>query len=532
MHAMSKDLWARLSTGLKVGAVAGLAALAGTAAIAPSPADAKGRFVFANESEYDTLDPHTVWDVGRVAVRLNLYDGLMRWQNNPPVLEHWLAESHTLSPDGGTYTFKLRKNAKFHDGTPVTAKDVVYSMERILALGKGAASQFKKVIEPGAAKALDAHTVEFKLKVPTQVFLWLTTEIHVVNSALVQKNEKDKDWGQAWLSKNVAGSGAFKLKQFDPAIGFVAERFPAHFKGWGAKYLDEIEFRAVKEVNTRVLGTIKGDFHGAGGYMTTDQLNKMKESGNVNILEEESMRIMLFFLHNQRAPLNDVNVRRAINYAFDYDGFNKNILGGLVQRNPTPVPGNLWGAPKDVGYSYDLDKAKAELAKAAAKIDRPLEIVFLSGFSQSEQAATLMQNGLQKVGIQSKVVGNPWPTVVDKVQKPDTAPDIVVYWISAYYADPHNWIGEMYHSGQWGTFKAASFYKNAKVDELLDKAMKSTVQAERAKHYEEAARIVTNDAAGVWIYNTKWYGPYRKEVKGISFSPIGSAQEMRTAWVE
>ena len=94
-------------------------------------------------------------------------------------------------------------------------------------------------------------------------------------------------------------------------------------------------------------------------------------------------------------------MRRAINYAFDYDGFNKNILGGLVERNPTPLPNTIWGNPKDVqGYAFDLEKAKAELGKAAAKVDRPLEIHFLTGFAQSEQAAQLFQNGLQKIGIQ------------------------------------------------------------------------------------------------------------------------------------
>src|SRR6516165_10355266 len=108
------------------------------------------RFVFANESDYDTVDPHAAFDVGRVAVRLNLYDGLMRWQKNPAVLEPWAAESHAISPDGLRYTFKLRRGIKFHDGTELTARDVVYSLERILAVGKGAAALFKNMVAAGA----------------------------------------------------------------------------------------------------------------------------------------------------------------------------------------------------------------------------------------------------------------------------------------------------------------------------------------------------------------------------------------------
>jgi len=505
---------------------AGLGAMSATVA-------AQSRFVFANESDYDTVDPHASFDVGRVAVRLNLYDGLMRWQSNPAKLEPWVAESHSISADGMTYTFKMRKGVKFHDGTEVKASDVVYSLERILALGKGASSLFKSMVEPGKAKAIDDYTVAFQLTKPSAIFLSIVPEIHIVNAALVKKNEVNGDWGVAWLSKNSAGSGAYKLKQFDPAIGFVADRFPDHFKGWGAKYLDEIEFRAVKDTNTRVLGLMKGDFNGIGGYLQTDQLKRIEASGNAKVLEAESMRVMMMQFNTTRAPLNDVDVRRALNYLFDYDGFNKNILGGLVERNPTPLPNTIWGNPKDVqGYAFDLDKAKAELAKAGSKIDRPLEIHFLTGFAQSEQAAQLFQNGLQKAGIQSKVIGTPWPTIVERFSKPETTPDISVYWISTYYADPHNWIGEMFHSSGAGTFKNAHHYKNPKVDALLDKAVQTTEQAERAKFYEEATRLVVADAPGLWIYNTKWYGPYSKKLQGIVFCPIGNAQEMRTAYYE
>src|SRR5262245_63223516 len=93
----------------------------------PSATIAQTRFVFANESPYDTMDPHAAFDVGRVAIRLNLYDGLYRWLDNPAKLEPWLAESHTISPDGLIYTFKLRRGAKFHDGAEITAEDGPYS---------------------------------------------------------------------------------------------------------------------------------------------------------------------------------------------------------------------------------------------------------------------------------------------------------------------------------------------------------------------------------------------------------------------
>ena len=203
---------------------------------------------------------------------------------------------------------------------------------------------------------------------------------------------------------------------------------------------------------------------------------------------------------------------------------------GWSSAIPTPLPNTMWGVPKDVkGYSFDIDKAKAELAQASVKVDKPIELAFLTGFQQSEQAAQLLQNGLTKAGLQSKVVGYPWPTIVDKFKDPNTTPDVSIYWISTYYADPHNWVGEMFSSSTAGTFKNAAHYKNPKVDALLDKALSLTDQAERAKLYEEATRIVVDEAAGLWIYNTKWYGPYSEQAQGHRLLPdrIGAGDAHR-----
>ena len=107
------------------------------------------RFVTANNSAYDTLDPHVVFDIGRIGSRLNMYDCLVRWVDNPPKLQMWLADKIDIAPDGVTYTVAMKPGAKFHDGSPITADDVVFSMERILAMKQGAYGLFKGVIDPG-----------------------------------------------------------------------------------------------------------------------------------------------------------------------------------------------------------------------------------------------------------------------------------------------------------------------------------------------------------------------------------------------
>ena len=494
-------------------------------------ADAKDKFIFANSSAYNTMDPQALFDVGRVAYRLNLYDGLMRWLDNPPKLNLWLAESYDISNGGKTYNFKIRKNAKFHDGTLVEAKDVVYSIERILALKKGAASLFLKVIKPGTTKAIDTLTVQFNLTKPSAIFLATVPEIHVMNSDLLKKNEKNGDWGSSWVSKNDAGSGSFKLERYDPAKGFLAKRFKDHFMGWSGKYLDEIEFRTVVEINSRVLGLMKGDFHGSDGYMPQDQIKRLRKAENVYVDEQESMRIFYFIIHNGREPMNDINFRKALSYSFDYDGFIKNILSNSVARNPVPLPNNIWGSPKGVkGYTFDLDKAKQYLAKVKKPI-REITIGALAGYGQTEQAAVLLQNALKKIGVKSKVVAETWPVASGKMRNEQQMYDLLPLWKSTYYADPNNWVGEMYYSPNIGS-RNNSWYKNGQVDKWITEAIETTDQKVRAANYANAATQVMEDAAGIFVYNTKWFGPYNKKVKGVRFSPIGNAQEMRWVYFE
>ena len=493
--------------------------------------DAKNRFVLANNSKFETLDPHMTYDRARVGYRINLYDSLLRWVDNPPKLIPWLAKSHSMSADGKSYNFILNQGMKFHDGSEIEAEDVVYSIERQLALKKGAAALFKTLIEPGTTGKVGKYEVQFNLKEPSSVFLSQIPSLLIVNADLLKKNEKDGDWGSAWLSKNDAGSGSFKVKRYDPAIGFIAERFADHFVKWGDKYLDEVEFRTVLETNSRVLGLLKGDFQGTDGYLAEDQLRRLRKNDKVKFVEEESMRLFYFTMHNKRPPFDDVNFRKAISYAFDYDGFINNILKGAVVRNPSPIPNNLWGSPTRMkGYSYDLEKAKAHLAKVKGPL-REITIGALVGFGQTEQAAVLLQHGLKKIGVKSRVVVEPWPVVKGKMLKEETAFDMLPLWKSAFYIDPHNWVTELYGAKYIGT-RNYSYYGRSDVDSLLDAAEKLAKQGDRQAKYEKAARLVVDDAAGIFVYNQKWSAPYRTSVQGIRFTPPYGGFDLRWMYLK
>jgi len=497
------------------------------------------RFIHCNYTEINTMDPAGHMDVGRAASRMNFYDRLFWWRDNPPALKPWLGVSYNVSPDLLRWTVVLRKGAKFHDGTEVTSEDVVYSLERLLALKTGAAALFALHIEPKSTRAVDRYTVEFNIKAPFAPFIGLTHFLDVLNKKVLLKHERDGDWGSKWLGMTGStlgpdgvGSGSFAVEMYDPAVGFDGTRFKDHFWGWKHPHLEKVGFRTIREAASRVLGLMKGDFHGDDGYLNYEQWQKTKQSPLVQNLQQPSMRILVGFMHNQKPPTNDVHVRRAISYAFDYEGFIKHMLYDQVDRNIGPVPNPMWGSldpQTEFGYVFDLNKAREELKKARVNMKKhlPIEIVPLAGVASQNRAAQVLQSGLKKIGIDAIITPKTWPTVTQITKEQETTPHICVFYRSTYYPDPHSWIGEMFDSEKWGYWATACWYKNPRVDELLHKAARIVEKDEREKFYKEASRLVVADAAGLFIHNERWNGVYHKDIRGVRFCPVGDANEWR-----
>lgn len=480
-------------------------------------------------SEINSLDPHTVQDIARFTVKTNTYDSLYRFFGNPPRMEPWLGTTWSVSPDGLVYTIDLVQGAKFHDGTEFTADDVVYSMERILALKQGVARFFMPLLGPGDTTAVGKHQVQFKLKGPAAPFIGLLSELWIVNKKLVEAHAKNGDWAVEWLSRNTAGSGPFHITEHNPAVGWYAERFKDHFKGWPEGSVDGIRFRTIREINSQTLALTRGDIDLFVATMQQDQVARLEKVPTLKVVQEPHMRMFLINMLNLKPPFDNLHVRRAIAHTFDYDGFIQGVLGGKAKRNPAPMPVTMWGYPKDAPViAYDIEKAKAELAKSGVKIDRPLSIHAMTGYAQPEQAAQFLQAGLRKIGIQANIVSETWPTLAEKCRKAETAPEIMPIWASASYADPHAFIGEMYDSTRWGSYATCSFYKNPKVDEMLVKAYVSPDRVEREKLYADAAKIVMEESPSIFIYNEDFLNAYNKRMIDYEFTPIGQGHFLKS----
>lgn len=484
------------------------------------------------------LDPHAVYDRPMQFILLNVYDGLYRYSGTD--LAPWLAESHTVSDDGLTWTFKLRPGIKFHDGSTLTSADVVFSFQRLLALAKGPSGAFRAVLKSENIDAIDPLTVRFKLDRPYAPFLSALPLVAILNSSLLKKNEREKDWGAGWLASNSAGSGAYR---FEPATYRAQEiadlyRFGDHFHGWKGndRPIERVHITSFRETSSRVLALIRGNVDTTDAYLPVDQVERVEKTPGLQVMRDESLRVMVIRMHNGRPPFDNKNFRKCLSYAFNYEGFINGILRGYAVRNPGPLPNNLWGAPTGLkGYTYDLAQAKAHCDRAKAEgapVDRKITFHALTGFDQTAQAAQLLQADLRKIGVNLEIQAGTWPSVSSSATKVDTAPDMFAHWISTYFIDPENWIGEMYDSARHGTWKAGSWYKNDKVDQLLRQARSQTDQAKRRVAYEEASRALVDDAADIWIYNTIQLRGLSTRVLGYRFSPVGDGGEIRTLYLK
>ncbi len=483
------------------------------------------------------LDPHQIFDVPMQTVMFNAYDGLYRYQNDPPQIVPWLAQGHTVSDDGLTWVFKLRPGVKFHDGSALTAADVVYSFQRVLALHLAPAGAFLPILKPENVTAPDTLTVRFVLSAPYAPFFAAIPIVSIVNPRVIQLHEKDGDWGRSWLASNDAGSGAYKIipDGYRPLEQLDLEIFDGHFMGWedNKNPVRRIAMRPTAETSTRILALLNGTMDWTDTNFPADQVDRVNASKIAHVEKNTVMRTFIIRMHNMRPPFDNLNARKAFAHAFNYMGFITDILGGYATRDGMPMPETLWGCPKDAKvYDYDLKLAKDYAARALAEgapMKRAVELHIQSENDLAVQAAQMFQSDLAEIGINLKVVPDTWANLITNVVTPQGCPDMWVHWISTYFVDPENWVGQMYDSQFHGTWKASSYYKNPQVDSLLRQARGTLPQQDRAPLYEKAITQIMADCPDIWIYNSMQLQGVNNRVKGRRFCTVGQGCEMR--WI-
>lgn len=481
------------------------------AAMAKSAADT---LVIAKPADPQTLDPAITIDNNDWTVTYPVYQRLMKYEAKDgkglTSVTGDLAERWEGSPDGLTWTFKLKDGQEFDDGTPVDAAAIKYSFDRLFRIGQGPSEAFPKGID---VTAVDPRTVRFTLKETFAPFLYTLANngAAIVNPKVAEKGNDGKDW----LASHSAGSGAYRLANWERGQSVVLEANP-HFGGQKPA-LENVRITIVAEPSARRLQLEAGDVDIAE-RLPNDQLDAVKGDKGVSVESFPSLKVTYLYMNNQQVPLDNVDVRRAISYAIDYDGIIGGLLGGNGKQMHGPIPEGMWGRDDSVvQYKHDVTKAKELLANSGAA-SKDITFLYSDSDPNWEPIAIAAQANLAEIGFNVKLEKLANATMRERFDKGDFSM-ATGNW-SPDFADPYMFTNYWFHSSRHGLAGNRSWYSNKEVDELLDKAAASTDQVEREKLYAKVQKIVTDEAAYVYLFQKDYRLAMRDRVKGFVFNPM------------
>lgn len=474
--------------------------------------------VIASGQDIPNFDPHTATGYSASFFMRNVYDPLVRVSGNPPEPVPALAESWQIGEDGQTYTFKLNGNARFHSGNPVTADDVVYSFQRALALAKGNSWMIRDIVTPEGVTALDPVTVEFQLATPFAAFLQVLPWIFIVEKAAVEAN-LGEDQGEGWLMTNTAGSGPFQVVRYQVGTLYHLGRAEGAWQAGGGN-LDGVIWQIVRETATQRLMLQRGEAHVAVDLTSEDMDALDGAPGVVRVIEPE-YRTFSIKMNTEKGPLTDVNLRKAISYATNYQAIID--AAGYADLMTGPLPDGILGHnPGLEVYRTDLDKAKEYLAKT----EHPeggitLRMVHVSGLEQQRRWALIMLDSLKQLNIGLDILPLKWPDMVAACKSPETFPDLFPVYQTANYGDPDNIAFAAYHSSRNGGWQNA-VYNNPEVDALIEAGRAEIDPEKRVAIYGEFQKKVVEDAPDIFgILERRKLG-LRDSVTDYHFTPVAS----------
>jgi peptide/nickel transport system substrate-binding protein len=454
----------------------------------PDTVDAQGRadvLIAVGEQGPSSLDTHNpiandytrlvAWNVYDRLVKhgmKTLEDGTTAYDIN--VMEPELATSWEISEDGTTYTFNLRQDATFHDGTPVTAEDVRWSFERAVAAGGFPAIQMGAsfFLDKEQFEAVDDHTFRINMPTPNKyVMANLTVPIPViVNKTLaLQHATEDDPYAFEWTSRNDAGGGAFKVARWNPGEELVLERFD-DWKSGELPSMKTVVYRQIPAAGTRRALVEKGDADISIDLPPKD-FAEMAAGEDVNVVGVPVQSSLVYIeMNTKMAPFDDERVRKAIAYALPYE----DIMASAYYQRAIPMFGAsdatsyppVWPTPSP--YYTDIEKAKALLAEAGYPDGFATELYYdISRGTIREPMAILIKEKLAEIGIEvtiQKVPGANWFSKMLEKSMP-----MVIASFYAWLDWPEYHFYWHYHGGNNSVFNAAN-YTNDALDAVIDKA--------------------------------------------------------------
>jgi len=475
------------------GVAAALALLA-----APAMAQVKDTLSVDLAGDAATLDPHVQWDTDSYTIYRNIFDNLLTRDEAGKITGQVATAWKYTSPT--VVEFDLRTDIKFHDGSPLTAEDVVFSIKRVIdpAFKSPQLGQFNSIV---AAEVIAPGKVRFTTKDPYPVLLAQLVKLSIVPKAYVEKTGNEK------FNLEPIGSGPFKLTAWQKGVRSTLDAAPGYWRG--QPFYKKVTFQPVPDASTRVANLRTGKSDITRG-LTPDDANIVKNDAQLQVLSVATERVGYLFINAQATPTQDVRVRKAIAHALDSNLIIEALLGGYGK--PVDIlltPANFGFLPDIKGYLYDPAKAKALIKEAGAE---GAELPFITSPVYDQRIVQAIQQMLAEVGLKVVISSTDQATFLKRRQgNPPEAGSLAFGRWSCACQDADGVIFPLFHSSSsWAK------YKNPAFDTAVEKARATLDETERLAQYRTAFEILKEDVPGLGLYqDVAIYGAR----KGIDWKP-------------
>lgn len=418
--------------------------MAAPLAHAATPADT---LVIAREiSSISDWDPAVSQILDTQEINLDIYDRLVGFDRRTGGdLIPMLAESFEVSDDDTTITFTMREGVTFHSGNPVTAQDALFSLRRLLLIGREPSANMRQLgFTPenidDYLSAPDDLTFVMQIPDPISSSLVITmlsaASFSIVDSVLLQEHEQNGDFGTAWLSDRAsggqsAGSGPFMIQTYRPADVVMLTRNDDYWQF--TPEMQRVIFRHVPEAGTQRLLLERGEADVAFNLIATDA-EALEAVDGVKVEYFPSRRILYFAFNTLFEPFDDPRVIRAMRYLVDYEGLAETVMKNIGTIHQTFIPADWLGALNENPFSLDVEKAKALLAEAGHPDG--IEFTFTAYNRRPEMdLATSFQATAAEAGVRVNIVNMPVSQIIPMYR--DRQLQALQLSFSGPYADPH-----------------------------------------------------------------------------------------------
>ncbi len=472
----------------------------------PSPRRG-GTLIIALEGEPGSLTAHLATDTAALIPATNLFNGLigldMNFEPTPDLAETW-----TVSPDGLTYVFELARNAKWHDGKPVTAEDAEYTFNEIIAKVHPRASAWWPNV--AHAKAIGPNSFEIKLKAPFAPFLTMLGSQLGAGALIMPKHiYLGTDSKTNAANQRPIGSGPFKFVRWEKGNFVELVRNDQYWKP-NLPYLDRIVMKIASDPASRLLAFERAEIDFLHWYIVPyDQVARLRKDKRYQIIDSggEAAATNGFMLMNVRSgPLQDVRVRRALAHAINREDIRAKGLFGEGKVAKSPVSSGLgWIFTDKHDYVFDVAKANALLDEAGHRRGAdgkrfPLRVAWATGRDYEGRAAEIIKDNLRSVGIDVTIQTFDRLTFIDRVFRNwdfDLANQLFTTG-----PDPTISVTPRFHSDQIkkAPFVNAMGYSNRELDALFDVESKQLDRGQRAETWRAIQEILMRDLPALPLF--------------------------------